>query len=218
MYRHNPAIRKLEELIKAGGIGEVDNVRAEFGWWDAETETGNDKNRNWRQRKECGGGVPYDAACYAVNAAGHFCGGLPVRVMASGTISPVYGTISRLFGIIEYDNGKTAMVASSKKQEFVEDLQIEGSKGILRLPLAWTILKEVSITKSSMKGWADIVNMDYSIPVTDSYMKQLENFAAVIDGEEDPVLPLAESVANTRVIEALVKSIETGSPVTLSLR
>jgi hypothetical protein len=45
-------------------------------------------------------------------------------------------------------------------------------------------------------------------PDANSYQLQLENFAAVIRGEARPVVPLAQSVANTIVLEALVTSMQ----------
>ena len=36
---------------------------------------------------------------------------------------------------------------------------------------------------------------------------QVENFAAVIRGQAKPVIPLVQSVVNTFVLEALVKSV-----------
>ena len=84
MYRHHPAIRKLEMVLSNGEIGEVDSIRAAFNMYDPEDESKNDLNRGWRNRKECGGGVPYDMTCYCVNACNHFSKSLPQRIYASG--------------------------------------------------------------------------------------------------------------------------------------
>jgi predicted dehydrogenase len=52
MYRHNPVIRKMEQILSTGQLGPVDNVRACFSAFDAETASASDPNRDWRQRKE----------------------------------------------------------------------------------------------------------------------------------------------------------------------
>lgn len=213
MYRHHPAIRSLERLIAEGAIGDVDNVRGEFGWYDAETDEVAESARNWRQRKDRGGGVPYDATCYAVNACGHFCGGLPVRAFATGTISPAFGTISRLFGVIDYSNGRTGLVGSSKKQQFIQELQIEGAAGVLYLPIAWTINADIVIEKRRSEDWHRIISECYPIGQSNAYQRQLENVCAVIRGEDAPVVPLAQSVVNTYALEALVTSVLERRPV-----
>jgi predicted dehydrogenase len=209
MYRHNPVIRKLEQLLSWGHLGAVDNARACFSAYDPETADPADPNRDWRQRKECGGGIPYDFACYAVNFCGHFAGGLPERAYCVGDVGK-YGTINRVHGLLSYDNGVSATIESSKKSSFTQEAQISCANGILNLPIAWTIDRNMTITQRHT-GWN---NTTYDAHVSDgvtdgllSYQLQAENFVAVARGEATPVIPLAESVVNTFALEALVTSV-----------
>lgn len=210
MYRHNPATRKLEAILATGNLGAVDNVRACFSAFDPELEDPNNPNRNWRQRKECGGGIPYDFACYCVNCCGHFAGGLPKRVYCSGGIGN-YGTINRMHGMIEYENGVVGIIESSKKTSFTQEVQISCNQGILNLPIAWTIDRDMTITQRHA-GWN---NTKYDTFITDgvanwvtSYQMQAENFVAVVRGQAKPVIPLAQSVVNSFALEAMVASIQ----------
>jgi predicted dehydrogenase len=209
MYRHNPAIRKLEQILSWGHLGPVDNVRACFSTFMAEAAPAGDADRNWRQRKECGGGVPYDFACYCVNACGHFSGGLPRRAHCIGNLSP-YDTISRMHGTIEYDNGVVGIIESSHSASFTQELQITCARGILNLPLAWTVHKDVTITQRH-SGWNSMACDQYVTEgVADgftSYQFQLANFADAVGGRAKPVLPLVQSVVNTCALEALVTSV-----------
>lgn len=208
MYRHHPAIRKLESLLSSGEIGIVDSVRAAFSSYDAEEASASDSSsRNWRQRKECGGGVPYDFTCYAVNACGYFIRSIPVRAFALGHISEKYDTINRLYGLIEYNNGRIGIIESSKKAEFNQELQISGSHGILKLPISWTIPGKITIEKVHSEGWANLATDTYTIQKANSYQLQLENFANVILGEAQPVVPLIESVVNIFALDALAISL-----------
>lgn len=61
--RHHPAIRKIEQLLSTGENGSIDSVRATFNNYELEDEGIPDAQRNWRERKECGGGVAYDWVC-----------------------------------------------------------------------------------------------------------------------------------------------------------
>ena len=219
MYRHHPVIRRMEALIAGGEIGAVDNIRAEFGWyqWPAEALKVPREQRDWRLRRECGGGVPYDATCYAVNACGHFARSLPTRAMASGTEDKAFDVLMRLFGIIDYANGVNGYVGSSHEQQFVQELQIQGAGGHLFLPLAWTIYDEVTLQRRHAEGWAHVLVDEFRIGKADSYALQLENFIAVIQGRAKPVLPLTQSVVNTYVIEALVTSALAREPVDIRI-
>ena len=209
MYRHNPAIGKLEQVLSWGHLGAVDNVRACFSAFDPEIADSTDPDRNWRQRKECGGGIPHDFACYCVNACGHFAGGLPTRVYAIGGLGN-YDTINRVYATIEYDNGVVGIVESSKKTGFTQELQISCSQGILNLPIAWTIPQNMTITRRHT-GWNALTYDTFvSDGVTDgvtSYHLQMQNFVDVCRGRAQPKLPLAQSVVNAYTLETLVTSV-----------
>jgi len=216
MYRHHPAIRKMDDLIAAGAIGPVDSVRAAFTENDPETADPSDPSRNWRQRKECGGGLPYDFTCYCVNGCNHFTGAVPRRVFAAGAVSK-YDTINRLHALIEYEDGKVAFIESSKRADLSQELHVVGSKGRLTLPVAWTIGGRCDILQQNSMGFVRYEQHSYSIGSHNSYLLQLENFVATARGEARPAIPLDESVVNTFTIEALVRSLAERRAVELEL-
>jgi len=210
MYRHHPAIQKIERLLEKGEFGSIDSVRAAFSNYEPEAESaaGADTNLNWRLRKDRGGGVAYDWMSYCVNACNHFSGGNPRRVYAVGNISEKYGVINRIYGMIEYDNGIVGIIESSKNASFSEMLQLTCTKGIVALPVAWGIYGEVSILHHHRKEeWGYILTDKYEIEEADSFSLQLKNFCAVQTENAAPVIPLEESVTNIATIEALVNSL-----------
>jgi len=207
MYRHHPAIARLEDILAGGELGPVDSVRGVFSAYDPETAPPGDPNRGWRQRRECGGGVPYDYACYAVNACNHFAGDVPVRALAIGTVGK-YDTLNRLFGLIEYAGGSTSILESSKKGAFSQELQISCAKGILNLPVAWTIYSETAVRLIRSPEWGRLEAETFPVEAADAYQLQLENFAAAIRERARPRVALIESVVNTFTLEALVNSAQ----------
>jgi predicted dehydrogenase len=217
MYRHHPAIRRLERMIAFGEIGAVDYVRAVFNAYDSEEAAVDSPELNWRQRPECAGGVPYDFACYAVNACGHFAGGAPVRVCAAGSMSDKYGVMDRLFGIVEYSNGRVGIVESTKKSDCNQEIAISGANGILRLPISWTISDDIVVEREFSVEWADLRRDRYTVPMANPYTLQLENFADVIGGAAAPVVPLSQSVVNAFVTEGLVDAARERLSVELAI-
>jgi D-xylose 1-dehydrogenase (NADP+, D-xylono-1,5-lactone-forming) len=207
-YRFYPAIHKLEDILKNGGIGKVDSLRAAFSNYEPADETQPENELNWRYRRECGGGVAYDWVSYLVNACNYFSGGVPKRVFAAGTQSRKYEIITRLFGMIEYDNGVTAYIESSKDANFTEEFQINCANGILRLPVAWGIFGDVTITQTHRKpAWDYILTDRFEVGYQNAFVLQLQNFAEVVRGQTTPAIPLEQSVRNIAVIEALVSSL-----------
>ena len=207
MYRHHPAIRTVEQQIADGAVGEVDYVRAVFNLWDAELESPDDDSRNWRRRKETAGGVPYDLACYAVNACGHFAHSLPVRASATGSVSERYGTINRLAGVVEYENGRIGVIESSRRSSFSQELLISGSHGALHLPVAWSLDAVTTVTRIGSPRFAEIEREDHAVEQANSYALQLDNFAQAAAGHARPLVPLVQSVVNAHVSEALNTSL-----------
>jgi predicted dehydrogenase len=217
MYRHHPAMLRMRQLVDMGEIGKIDSVRACFSDFDDETSDPNDPNRNWRQRKECGGGIPYDFACYCVNAIRFFADSVPARVRCYGG-KGLYDTVNRMYAVIEFENGVVGLLESSKKESFTQEVQVNGHTGILDLPISWTIPhSKCTITKTYTQNWADHMFDRHMIKAADPYACQMENFLDVLEGKAPQRLPLAESVVNVFTIEALVNSIEENREITLDI-
>jgi predicted dehydrogenase len=208
MYRHHPAIRRIDELLAAGAVGAPDAVSAAFSILDPEESPPDDPGRDWRQRLECAGGVPYDLACYCVDACNHFAGTAPRRVTAVGGTSARYGTVDRLYGLIEYEDGLVGVVGSSKRSDFDHELRISGARGHIRLPVAWRIETATEVLLSRSVGWGEFETETFPIAEVDPYRLQLESFALAARGEGPPVPTLAESVLNAVTLDALLASAE----------
>jgi predicted dehydrogenase len=227
MYRHHPAIERIEQLLASGAIGELDNVRAAFSLLDPEESSPDDPARDWRQRPECGGGVPWDLACYCVDACNRLAPGLPRTALALAAASERYGTVARLYGLIEYDGGAVGFVESSKRSDFDHELDLSGSHGRIRLPVAWRIEEDVDVELSRSTRWGAFETEAHRFPLVDPYRLQLERFAAAVRGTATPLLPrLAESVVNAFTLDALLASaaertaisVEVPAPVAEAVR
>ncbi len=143
-----------------------------------------------------------------MNACGHLVRQLPVRVSAVGSLSAKYGTIDRLYGLIEYDQGAVGLIETSKRADQDQALQVSGSHGSLTIPVAWTLSRGTVIRKRFGQRWSEWGAEDYTVQDANSYQLQLENFVAVIRNDAPPVVPLAQSVVNVIVLDALVTSMQ----------
>jgi xylose dehydrogenase (NAD/NADP) len=217
MYRHHPAVQIVEQLLDGGAIGEVDSVRACFSVFDPEEPSADDPLRDWRQHAERGGGVPYDLACYCVDACNHFVDAVPQRALALGARSERYGTINRLYGLIEYADPPVGIVTSSTRSDFDHELRISGTTGHVVLPVAWRIEGRINVTVSRSVGWGRFEEERREIDAADPYRLQLERFAAVIRGKTEPAPTLAESVVTALSLDALVRSAVEGIPVDIDV-
>jgi predicted dehydrogenase len=217
MYRHHPAIALIDELLAADEIGAVDTIRATFDMFDDETASPEDLERDWRQRRECAGGVPYDLACYCVDACNRFAGSPPKRVLAVAGTSARYKTVDRLHGLLEYENGRVGLVESSRRADFDHELRIAGGHGHVRLPVAWRIEGPAEVEVSRSIGWGEFEAAAHPLPAVDPFRLQLEAFAAAARGEAKPVPTLAESVAGIYTLDALLASAAERAPVDVAV-
>jgi xylose dehydrogenase (NAD/NADP) len=213
MYRHHPAVATIDQLLASGRIGAVDGIHAAFSIFDPEEASPDDLSRDWRQRVELGGGAPYDIACYCVDACNRFAGARPVRACAVTSASERYATVSRLFGLIEYENGVVGTVESSMRADFNHELRINGAHGHVRLPVAWRIDFPTEVVASRSVGWGLVEEERFPAPAVDAYRLELEAFAAAARGLVDPDPTLAESVVTAVTLDALLASGRDGAAV-----
>jgi predicted dehydrogenase len=217
MYRHHPAIDRIDALLAAGEIGALDSVSAAFNLFDPEEAPPDDPVRDWRQRPECAGGVPFDLACYCVDACNCFAGSPPRQAFAVGGTSARYGTVDRLYGVIEYENGIVGLLESSKRSDANDRLRLSGALGQLRLPVAWMRDGPTEVVLSRSRGWAEFETQRFPVPPADSFRLQLERFAATVRREAPPVPTLAESIVNAFTLDALLASAVDRAPVPVEL-
>ena len=208
MFRHHPAIRKVEELAFSSGLGKIDSVRASFSNYEPEAHNDKLNSQDWRYRKECGGGVTHDWMSYCVNAANYFSGSKPSTIFASGSRNGEYDVIDRVFSQITYENGTAAFIESSKHANFTQMLHISCANGIIQLPVAWGIYGDIYINVLHRKEkWGYIMTDRYEIEQADSFTLQLKNFTDAMKGISKPLVPLEESVRNIHTTELIIQSI-----------
>ena len=123
--RTNPLIRRAQELIAAGTIGEVAGLRHEFGLgrpFDPQHRVYDIDN---------GGGALLDVGIYPMTFAYLFLGGAPHEVQISGTTAPtgVDDTVSMSW---VYDRVSRAQLWCSVSGAAPNEAVIFGSKGWLR--------------------------------------------------------------------------------------
>jgi predicted dehydrogenase len=217
MYRHHPATREVERRLAAGDLGDVAHVRATFSSFDPEEADANDAGRDWRQRPECGGGVPFDLTCYGVDSCNHFNPGLPIRVSALGGTSARYRTIDRLYAVIEYSGGTFGVIETTRRGGFGQGISVTCTGGHLVLPETWIIEGPTELREQRSEGWRTVSTLPIPIVDADFYRLQLENFAAAIRGDEPPRVDLAESVVGVFTIQAALESMTSGRAVEIDL-
>ncbi|MFD7657565.1 Gfo/Idh/MocA family protein [Actinosynnema sp. NPDC059797] len=125
--RFNPLIVELGELVRAGAIGEVRSVRADFGF----PLPHDPAHRLWNRR--LGGGSLFDLGIYPVSFA-HLLLGEPDVVHAHGSL--VDGVDAEIGVLLGYEDGAHALLGSSLRSPLKAAAVVYGTEGLVELPEA----------------------------------------------------------------------------------
>src|SRR2546429_899279 len=110
MYRFHPQNARVRDLVKAGAVGEVGQVRAGFGFRMHPLNP-----TNVRLQRDLAGGALMDVGRYAVNAARIIFGDEPVRATAWHDYDERFGLDLALAGVLEFPEQRFATVDCSFK-------------------------------------------------------------------------------------------------------
>lgn len=190
--RYFPAAVKLRSLIAEGAIGEVRLVLADFGFHPAFDP----KSRLFDIA--LGGGALLDLGVYPVSFASMVFGGPPQRVLSTTRIGST-GVDEQSAAILEYPDGKQALVSCTVLADTPKDAHVVGTKGRLRLERPFWFPSTVTLTPESGK------ETEFKLPFTgNGYgFEAIEVMKCLREGKkESAAMPLAESLT---VMETLDK-------------
>jgi predicted dehydrogenase len=137
MYRCHPQMRKLTELIRVGAIGQVQLIRAVFGFraeFDPASRTFNN---------EMGGGGILDVGCYPASVVRLIAGAAenksfldPQEIKACGNLGPT-GVDHLTAATLRFENGIIAEMITAVDCEVPGNVTVYGTAGILTVPNPW---------------------------------------------------------------------------------
>jgi len=204
MYRFHPLTERAAEVV-AEELGDVRAVTSAF------TFRMPDGAEDIRLDPELDGGSVYDVGTYAISAARMFLGE-PDRVYARTNDGRDCGVETEMAGVLEYDSGASARVQSGFETPLTQYYRVETTDGWLTAEPTF----DVDVTgETSLTYSVDGREVTETFDPTDHYRLEVEHFAECIEAGETPRIDREESVAQARVIDAVLESGERGEPVAL---
>jgi xylose dehydrogenase (NAD/NADP) len=197
MYRHHPQTKRLAQLVADGAVGELHLVRSHFSFLL-------ERPADVRWNPELGGGSLLDVGCYCVNAL-RLLAGEPERVYAEQTLAPS-GADVRFAATLRFAGNVLGHFDCAFDLPRRISLEAAGSEGsaVLLQPFAQDEVT-LEFRRGDVLEWSDTVTAN-------RYHLELDNLARTISGEEAPLLDRAESLAQARVLNALLSSAESAEP------
>ena len=201
MYRHEPLIARVLELLEKNAIGPLRTIAAGFTFAQG-------RSPDVRLDAALGGGSLWDVGCYAVNAARLIAKAEPVEVVGFATMTPRH-VDDAFTGLLRFPGSLVATVHSSFRAEHRTWLEIGGAEGVLRVanPFRPGPSEEIEWQRGDETRRLSVEGS----PAL--FVRQVDDFvAAALDGKP-PTVSLRESRGNAAVLAALYESARTGRAV-----
>jgi predicted dehydrogenase len=200
MVRTHPQWLRTRELVQGGRIGELKAIHGHFSYHLTDAN-------NVRNVAEWGGGGLLDIGCYPITTSRFVTGLEPARVAAVIERDPSTG-IDRLgTAILDYE-GIQCCFQYGTQMVPRQTMQFFGTKARLVVEVGFNAPNDVPCRLSlyDAQGLGDVLAESIEIPTCDQYGIMGDAFAASIqDGTPQPV-PLEDSLANMRVIDAVFRA------------
>jgi predicted dehydrogenase len=199
MYRHHPQWLWAKHVVRSSQIGDVRAIDSCFYFND-------DDPAGILHHPEYGGGCLMDIGCYPVSLSRFLLEAEPVRVFARFEDDPSVGVDRSVAGILEFGAGTATFSCSTHLTSF-QRVSVFGAQGRLEL--------ELPFNPPTDRPSRAILDVDGSVERTefdicDQYGIQADLFSrAILENTATPT-PIADALANMRVIDALVDSGKTG--------
>jgi xylose dehydrogenase (NAD/NADP) len=194
MWRHAPQVRRFMELLPE--VGELQSIRATFSFVMTKTN-------DVRLDPGLDGGALMDVGCYCVSGSRLVAGAEPSRVSGEQVVGPT-GVDLSFSGLLRFPSGLVAEIVAGFTSHH-RSLEAIGTAGTLLLRDPWL----------GEDGGIRLGDRDIAVTSDDAYRLELENMSAAILGEGQPLLGREDALGQARTIEALYRSAETGTAVSL---
>lgn len=206
MVQTHPQWERITELVRGGRIGQLRSAIGAFGYFNADPA-------NVRNILAYGGGGLMDIGCYPIKTSRMVFGEEPVRVCGTMERDASLGGVDVLTSaILEFPSG-TCVFTCSMQLAAHQVMRFYGTKGFIapEIPFNATpggISRIVIDDGRDLSGGGAEVE---EFPACDHYILQGDRFSRAIREDGSPPVPLEDSLCNMAVIDAIVRSSQSGT-------
>ncbi|MFC6784681.1 Gfo/Idh/MocA family protein [Halobaculum halobium] len=202
MYRYHPRTERVLALA-AEELADVRTVTSTFRF------PLYDRPGDVRLRPDLAGGSLMDVGCYPVSLARAVLGD-PDRVYAHSNDTRDAGVDTELAGVLEYEDGRSARVASGFDTQLVQQYRIDARNGWIAVEQAFDAPDDEPVSiEYEIDGRHGVETFD---PV-DQYRLEVEHFADCVATDGSPRTDGEAAIATMRVLDALSDSAAEGCAV-----
>ena len=205
MVRTHPQWLAVRDEVRGGRLGELRAIQMAFSYFNRDP-------KNVRNQADIGGGALMDIGCYPIVLSRFLFEAEPVRVIASIDRDPEFGTDRLTSALLEFERGQSAFTCSTQLVPY-QRTQVLGTRGRIEveIPVNAPPDRPCRIFFDDGRDAFGTGVETRSFAICDQYALQADEMSRAIREGGAPSIPLEDSVANMRVIDALVRSARSGA-------
>lgn len=203
VFRFEESTAWFRDRLAAGQIGRPVFARSEFSFPGAGGHP-----RTWMNDLAVSGGGPIaDIGVHCVDALRFILQDEVIRVSARARSDPQSGEVEAAAAVtLEFSRGTLATVTVSFRAEYRTPLEFVGETGVLRADDALNV--ERPIQMELRRGTASVETEKVSNQ--SAYTRQVEAFAAAVQGKTKFPVPGEEGWRNQEILDAAYRSLKSG--------
>jgi predicted dehydrogenase len=199
MYRFHPQWQAAQKFVREGRIGQLRTIHTDFSYY-------NDDPQNIRNQADIGGGALMDIGCYPISLSRFIYGAEPQRVLGHIERDPAMKVDRLVSATLEFFQGTSTFTCSTQLVPY-QRVNIFGTSGRFEIEIPFNAPPD-----RPCRAWVQIGTKPGTLieevvfDVCDQYMLQADAFGLAIMEDTPVPTPLADAVANMRVIERILSS------------
>jgi len=202
VFRFEESVAWFREQVAAGNIGKPVFARAEFSFRAAQGHA-----RTWIHDPAVAGGGPVaDVGVHCVDALRFILQDEVLRVSAREIAGKPGEVEDGAAMLLEFSRGTLATVMVSFRAEYRTPLELIGETGVLRAENALTVDRPVHLELSRAGAVVETKTVSNQL----AYGRQVDAFAAAIEGQAAFPIPGEEGWRNQQILDAAFRSMKSG--------
>ena len=202
MYRFHPQWQTARSLVNDGRIGELRTIHTSFSYF-------NNDPQNIRNQADIGGGALMDIGCYAISLSRFIFDAEPTRVLGTIECDPKTQVDRLTSAVMEFETNTSTFTCGTQLAPY-QRVNIFGTTGRIEIEIPFNAPPDRPCRMwLQASGKADDTTEEIAFDVCDQYTLQADAFGRAILDDQPVPTPLADAVANMRVIERVFASAET---------
>ena len=204
MYRFHPQWQLARQIVREGRIGQLRTIHSHFSYY-------NDDPQNIRNQRDIGGGALMDVGCYPISLSRFIYDAEPQRVAGHIERDPTTEIDRLTSAVLEFFQGTATFTCATQLAPY-QRVHIFGTSGRIEIEIPFNAPHDEPCRMRVQVGTQPGTAIEeIRLEPCDQYMLQADAFARAILEDTPVPTPLADAVANMRVIERVAASAKSSA-------